>query len=123
MVKASDLVRQYTTPRKDVVKGLIRQGEVVNICGGTKTRKSFFAMQLAISVANGIPFLLWDTVPGRVLIVDNEIQRDDLAVRLRAQSGSGLSLDNIDILPLRGQLADINAIRDMLGNRHRRACF
>jgi hypothetical protein len=107
-----ELVEKYKTPRRQIVKGLIRQGEVVNIVATPKMRKSFLAMQLGISVANGVPFLGFDTVQGPVLIVDCELHRDDLAARLRdMQRATSLSLDNIQYISLRGQLTDIHALR------------
>jgi hypothetical protein len=111
-IKASDLVAKYCEPRRDVVLGLIRQGDVINVIGGPKTRKSFFVMQLALAVANGAPFVGRETIKGRVCVIDNELRGDDLARRLKAMAtATGLSLEGIELLTLRGKLADLATIQ------------
>jgi hypothetical protein len=119
LVSAYDLPAKYPHPRPDVVCGLIRRGDVAGIVGGPKARKSWFMAQVAISVAAGIPFLKWPTVQGRVLIVDNELRGDDLSRRLTTMvKAMSLKWDevakNIDVIPLRGRLADLYTIRDEL---------
>jgi hypothetical protein len=118
-VNALDLARNYSKPRASVVEGVMRRGDVVNIVGGPKARKSFLVALLAICVAAGIKFLCWATVKSRVLLIDNELQGDDLARRLMGIAES-LGLDwptvaaNIDVMKLRGTLADLYTIRDEL---------
>jgi hypothetical protein len=118
-INALDLPRRFPNERKQVIPGLLRVGDVANIVGGPKTRKSFFAMQLLISVASGTPFLGWPTNRGRVRLFDNELRADDLTRRMTAMvRESGLNWEdvaaNIDISPLRGTLADLATIRDEL---------
>lgn len=118
-VNALELARIYSQPRGYVVHGLIRRGDVVNIVGGPKARKSFLVDQLAICVAAGIPFLEWPTVQGRVLLIDNELQGDDIVARL-TNIARHMGLDwetvgqQIDVMKLRGTLADLYTIRDDL---------
>lgn len=118
-INAFDLPTLYPHKRPDVVTGLIRRGDVAGIVGAPKSRKSFFMSQMALSVAAGIPFLQWPTVRGRVLIVDNELRPDDLGRRLTAMvAAMGLAwgdvTKNIDVISLRGRLADLYKIRDEL---------
>lgn len=118
-VNAGELVEKYLRPRSVVIHRLIRHGDVVNVIGGPKARKSFLVMQLALCIASGTPFLGWKTVQGRVLLIDNELRGDDLAYRLTAMA-KALDLHwedvagYIDIMPLRGKLADLTTIRDEL---------
>jgi hypothetical protein len=118
-ISALDLPKKYPHPRKSVVNGLLRHGDVANVIGGPKARKSFLMMQLALCIASGKPFLTWNTLRGRVLLIDNELRGDDLAYRLQAMA-KAMGLEwadvaaNIDIMPLRGTLADLEAIRDEL---------
>ena len=51
------LPTKYPKPRGIVVEGLIRRGDVVNVVGGPKARKSFLVLLLALCVASGLPFL------------------------------------------------------------------
>ena len=109
------LPAKFPKPRGIVVEGLIRRGDVVNLVGGPKARKSFLVMQLALCVASGIPFLGRATTQGRVLLIDNELRGDDLARRAQAMA-SAMGLDwhttaNIETMLLRGQLADLNTIK------------
>jgi hypothetical protein len=112
-IPVAELVEKYKIPRPQIVKGLIRRGEVVNIVATPKMRKSWFAMQLGLSVVNGVPFLGFETVPGPVLIVDCELQPDDLAARLfELRRVSNLPLaDDLRYISLRGQPADIFTVR------------
>jgi hypothetical protein len=118
-ISAFDLPTRFPTRRPDVIAGLLRRGDVANIVGGPKARKSFFVAQIALSVAAGVPLLgRWPTTQGQVLLVDNELRPDDLRDRLRAMVAA-MGLDwgvtkNITIMPLRGQLADVHAIRKEL---------
>jgi hypothetical protein len=118
-IRASDMPRLFSKPRRDVIKGLIRVGDVANFVGGPKARKSFLASQMALCVAAGIPFLGWPTVQSRVAYYDNELRGDDLFKRLKSQADS-LKLDwetvapNIEVVLLRGVEADLNDIREDL---------
>ena len=109
------LPAKFPKPRGVVVAGLIRRGDVVNLVGGPKARKSFLVMQLALCVASGTPFLGRATTQGRVLLIDNELRGDDLSRRAQAMA-SAIGLDwhataNIETMLLRGQLADLNTIK------------
>ncbi len=93
----------------------------MNLIGGPKARKSFFMMQLLLSVASGLPFLGRATRQGRVLLIDNELRGDDLSRRAQAMADA-MGLDwhnatrNIEMMLLRGQLADLNAIKAELSH-------
>jgi hypothetical protein len=113
------LPAKYPKPRGIVVEGLIRQGDVVNLVGGPKARKSFLVMQLGLNVATGTDFLGRRTRQGKVLLIDNELRGDDLGRRAQAMA-TAMGLDwhnatkNIDIKLLRGQLADLMTIKAAL---------
>ena len=115
------LPAKFPKPRGSVVEGLLRRGDVMNLIGGPKARKSFFMMQLLLSVASGIPFLGRATTQGRVLLIDNELRGDDLARRAEAMA-TAMGLDwhdatkNIETMLLRGRLADLNAIQAELSH-------
>ncbi len=115
------LPAKFPKPRGIVVEGLLRRGDVMNLIGGPKARKSFFMMQLLLSVASGIPFLGRRTYPGKVLLIDNELRGDDLARRAQAMAAA-MGLDwhdatkNIETMLLRGRLADLNAIQSELSH-------
>jgi hypothetical protein len=118
-ISLESLPSKYPQARGIVVEGLIRRGDVVNLVGGPKARKSFLVMQLGLNVATGTDFLGRRTRQGKVLLIDNELRGDDLGRRAQAMA-SAMGLDwhsatkNIDTMLLRGQLADLNTIKAAL---------
>lgn len=122
VLSLADLPTKYPKPRESVVEGLIRRGDVCNIVGGPKSRKSFLVLQLAISVAAGLPFLGRQTCKGKVLLCDNEMRPDDLGRRALAVADAlGIPLPtNVEVMTLRGHLASVHTIRTELARRQQR---
>ncbi|WP_428308249.1 AAA family ATPase [Lacipirellula sp.] len=93
--------------RRTIVEGFLRERDVGMAVGGTKTHKTFHAMQLSISVAAGIPFLgRYATTPGRVLYADYELFPNDIVKRVetmqRALGVSDAALENLEYVSMRG---------------------
>lgn len=85
--------------RRVIIDGLLRERDVMMAVGGTKTRKTFFAMQLTMSVVGGIPFLgkYPTSSQGRVLVLDYELFPDDIVKRVeQTQQALGVSDENVD---------------------------
>ena len=61
-------------PLQYIVKGLIAKDDMFAIIGKSKSGKSFLAMQMALCIANGKPFLNLDTTPCKVLYVNCEVK-------------------------------------------------
>lgn len=108
-----DLVAAYPRLRPPVIHGLLREGETMNIIASPKTGKSWLTLDLAIAVATGRPWLgRYETVPGSVLIIDNELHRETSAHRIpQVASARGVAMREIDerifVDNLRGRLQDI----------------
>jgi len=108
-----ELLLQYPMLRPPVIIGLLRQGETMNLVAPPKTGKSWLVLALAMAVATGRPWLnTFETVAGRVLILDNELHRETIAHRIpRVAEALGIDLDKIrdriEVHSLRGQLRDI----------------
>lgn len=104
------LLTEYPTMHPPVVDGLIRQGETMNIIAWTKVGKSWLSYGLLLAIITGKPWLgRFETTPGRVLLIDNELHRPTIASRLKivCESLGILPADiagKLDIWPLRGQL-------------------
>ncbi len=96
-------------PHRPVLNGLFDYGALVEIVGPSKTRKSFFVMQLALCLAAGRDFF-WFEVPHpfSVLLADLELSEPDLRRRLW-RMGHALGIgpadvgDRLRVLPLAGQ--------------------
>jgi len=114
-----DLIAKYPEKRPAVIDGLLRETETVNFIGASKAGKSWLIAGMLLSVASGRQWLGRTTSQGRVLLVDNELHREEISARL-AQVAGAMGIDvatisqNFDILPLRGQLSDIGAVKRML---------
>lgn len=66
-----------------IVDGFVRRGHVLNIVAASKAKKSWMAAQLALSVANGLPWLgRHTTTQGDVLLIDGELDRAEVRHRL-----------------------------------------
>lgn len=68
---ARELARLSDAP---IIDGILREREVVSIVGAAKTRKTWFALALALAVANGAPFLGHETHRRKVLYLDYELK-------------------------------------------------
>lgn len=93
----------------EMIGGILRRGQRMLIAGGSKTSKSFLALELAVSVALGREWL--NTYPceqGRALYINGEIDRASFALRISA------ILDRMRIGPeeLREKLTILN-LRDV----------
>lgn len=89
-----------------LIENLFDAGDKVAIIGKSKTRKSFFAMQLLLSAVAGVPFLGF-TIPKlrKALLIQYEIKESHFHRRLQR------TCDSLGIHPdqLRGKLSIINA--------------
>jgi len=82
-VSLADLITNYPDLRKPVIHGLLRQGETMNIIAAPKIGKSWLVTDLALSIATGRPWLeTFETDPGNVLIIDNELHSETSAHRI-----------------------------------------
>lgn len=90
----------------EIIGGILRRGQRMLIAGGSKTSKSFLALELAVSAALGREWL--DTYPcraGRVLYINGEISRASFDRRI------AVMIERMKISPedLRGKLAVLTA--------------
>lgn len=87
-------------PERPVVEELIEEGECVAVVGSAKAGKSLLALQLALCIAAGIPFLGKPTVRHKVYVANLEVATRQYKKRLRRM------VEALDIAPdrLRGWL-------------------
>lgn len=82
-VDAADWLDAPDEPDTPLVHELIEQGEMVAIVGQSKAGKSFIALQNAVCIALGLPFLGRETVRQRVYVANLEVSRKQYKKRLR----------------------------------------
>lgn len=107
------LLNEHPRLRRAVIHELLREGETMNVIASPKVGKSWLVTDLALAVATGRKWLDWfDTEPGHVLIVDNELHRETTANRIpKVMKARGIPLDAIAervfVENVRGGLKDI----------------
>lgn len=108
------LIHEFPKLRQPVIHGLLRSGETMNIIAPQKRGKSWFAVDLALAVATGQPWLeSYQTERGDVLLIDNELHGETLAGRVpKIAEARGLSIehygDNVFVDVMRGRLTDLH---------------
>lgn len=111
-----ELLLECPTLRPPVIQGLLRQGETMNLIASPKTGKSWLAADLALMFATGQPlFDTFATVPGKVLLIDNELHRETIAFRMaKVADARGIAVpefaSQIHVESLRGRLLDLPAL-------------
>ena len=115
---AKKLVEQSFTLPKVVVSGLLHQGSKMVLGGGSKSYKTWCLIDLAVSVACGVPWWGLETSKGRVLYMNFEIQEGFFARRLdNISSAKGCdidSLEGLDVWNLRGFCTDLSKLMMLL---------
>jgi len=101
--------------RPYVVHGLLREGETMNVIAPPKFGKSWLVTALALCVTAGKRWFNFGTVPGKVLIVDNELHVETSAHRIpKVAAALGIPPDDYhnDLLldNIRGRLMDIHGL-------------
>lgn len=100
--------------REVLIEGVMRRGDIVNLIGVPKSRKSMLVTQVAMQMATGSLCLgEFQTARGRTLIIDAEVGAASLRDRLRILSAEL----GIDTQPLRKAIFvhDLRGIWDQSG--------
>lgn len=113
-----DLVREYPAMRPEVIKGLLRQGETMNVIAPPKTGKSFLVGGLAWCVSTGRPWLSHNVTQCKVLVVDNELHQETLSTRYDRVANEMMipesERDALEVVSLRGENMNIGNAEMML---------
>jgi len=104
-----------------IIHGFLHKGSTAVFGGGSKTNKTFCLMDMALSVAGGVPWWNMNTVKGRVLYLDYELQKPFFADRMNqikiAKALPDLVFEQIDVWNLRGHAADLSKQIDQILDR------
>lgn len=117
-----DLVVGTTEPEvaPELIKGILREGHKMLLSGPSKAHKSFCVIQLCVSIAEGRPWLGWETLQGRVLYVNLELDEKSCLHRFWATyraSGGSYTPGMIDIWNLRGSATSLDKLTPKLIRR------
>lgn len=117
LLSVGQLLRDHPDLRPPVIYGLLRAGETMNVIAPPKYGKSWLVTDLAMAVTTGRRWLdAFETEPGNVLILDNELHSETSANRIPKVAdarGIGLSeiADKLFVDNLRGRLLDVNSLQ------------
>lgn len=107
--------------RPVIIDGLLRAHDTMMLVGSTKSRKTFFMVQLILSVIGSIPLLgrYATSLLGSVLYLDYELFEDDIIKRVeQTQRALGVpdeALDKLEYVSMRGKESTrINEVCDWL---------
>ncbi|MFZ4776926.1 MAG: AAA family ATPase [Terrimicrobiaceae bacterium] len=88
-----------------LVQGILHQGSKMVLAGGSKSFKTWVLLDLALSVAEGIPWWGFPTTTAKVLYINFELQDFSIHERLKLIMGGKDKIDrppNLDLWNLRG---------------------
>ncbi len=104
VVRASELARKPSSPRKWIVEGLIPSNAVTFFSGDGGLGKSLLALQLGVAIVSGTDWLDFKCANGPVLLVTAEDDEEEVARRLsgicRNEGLSSNELNDLHILCL-----------------------
>lgn len=114
------LLADHAALRPPLIQGLLRVGETANIIAAPKVGKSWLTLDLVVSMATGQRWLgTFDVFAGNVLLIDNELHPETLAMRLpTVAEARGIRLEDIadvvEVIHLRGRLCDLYQLEQEL---------
>jgi len=117
----TELVAKEIDPPTPLVKGIISRGEKLIFSGGSKTRKTWVMMDLAISIVSGKQWFGHEVNQGKVLYINFELT--DYYARARLQTifkGNGIDpshYSNLSIWNLRSVICEYHKMRAMFTNQ------
>lgn len=114
IVAAQDFMAEPIPEPPQVIRRVLRAGQVGMIASTAKGGKTWLMQTLALAVPNGLRWLKWQTTPGRVLYVDPELPAYDGQTRLVTVADAlGLDCipDGLDLWRVKGETI---SIRDMI---------
>lgn len=104
-----------------LIDNVVRQGHKLLVSGPSKAGKSFFLLELAIAISEGINWINWACTQGDVLYVNLELDKASCIQRLKdSYQAQGLPAKNagrIDIWNLRGKSCPLDKLAPRLIRR------
>lgn len=104
---AADLLLKDIEKPKELIQGVLHQGLKGVLASSSKAGKTWLLLDMALSVASGLPWIKWQTTKAKVLVVNFEIpeyflrDRIHLLTHKKAELGK-YDLSNLHLWTLRG---------------------
>ena len=107
VVSLGDIWNNMPPLKPELIHGILRQGHKMMLSSSSKSGKTFAMVELAISIAEGRPWLGYECTQGKVLYLNMELDEASFDRRFKSiYSAFGINeptLRNIDIVHLRGR--------------------
>ena len=106
----ADITEEDLIEKQEVIKGLLRRGSKLVLGASSKGYKTWCPMDLALSVAEGDEWMGKETVKGKVLYINFELQKptfNQRAINISEAKRIDAKSKNLDIWHLRGYAAAI----------------
>lgn len=104
-----------------LIAGLLRQGHKMLMAGPSKAGKSYALIELTCAIAEGLQWLTWKCMQGKVLYVNLELDRASCLHRFKdvyqALGWEPRNIGNIDIWNLRGKSVPMDKLAPKLIRR------
>ncbi len=109
---AALLADETATLPPEIIKAVLHQGLKAVLGSSSKARKTWILLDLATSVAAGLPWWKFETLKGRVLCINFEIPRAFIRARIkRLCEAKGIeAIGNLDVWTLRGHGAALGTL-------------
>lgn len=116
LVNATAFMASNLPEPDQIVRGILHQGSKFCIGGASKACKTWSLLDLALSISQGRQWISFETVKGRVLYINFEIQPFAWQRRIHtvAERRDIQDLSNIELLNLRGQANDYTSLIPMV---------
>lgn len=117
---ADQVVEMFPEMRRIIIDGQLRAGEIMNMIGAPKTKKTLLAMDQAMSVSLGRCWLnTIQTTQAKVLYLDLECHAETLARRIRDIAAErGVMLPelngNLGFMSMRGRVTTLEGLRPLM---------
>ena len=117
-----DLTAELPELAPALIENVLRQGHKMLLAGPSKAGKSFALIELAICIAEGLPWLGFSCAQGRVMYVNLELDRASCLHRFRdvRQAMGAPSKHSVDIWNLRGRSVPMDKLAPKLIRRARK---
>jgi hypothetical protein len=126
IIDGAKFVAELISEPPQLVRGIFHKGSKLAFGGSSKSFKTWCLLDLALSVATGAPWMGFATTPGKVLIVNFEVQPFAWQRRIEAVSkakGIILQPGQLQLWNLRGYAANFKKLIPLIIQRARQEQF
>lgn len=102
VLSVEELQERHPNPPKNVIDGIIGEGEKLILAGASKAGKTYCLLNLAGAMASGGKWLGFQCRKGPALFLNFEVSAPRMAERNRHLGNAGVSMAGVDFLNLRG---------------------